>query len=91
MKKIVARLFIKKDSIPAFKGYASEIIEKTRQEKGCLFYSLFEDVACPGEFLFYEEYRDQAAVDQHMRSAYLQAFLKNAAEMQSKDPILHMV
>ena len=91
MKKIVARFFVKKDSIAAFKDLAAAIVEKTRKEKGCLFYGLFEDVARPGVFLFYEEYRDQAAVDLHMSSVYLQAFLRDSAKMQSKKPIVDII
>ncbi len=91
MKKIVARLFIKDSSIAAFKSLIPELIEKTRAEKGCLCYSLFEDVTCPGAFLFYEEYRDQAAVNLHMSSAYLQSFLRDSAEMQSRKPIIDII
>jgi quinol monooxygenase YgiN len=70
-KRVIARIFIKNESIEAFKKQADVIIQKTRSEKGCLFYSLFEDVSRSGEFLFYEEYADQAALDIHFKSEYL--------------------
>jgi quinol monooxygenase YgiN len=91
MKRIVARFFIKNDSIDAFKCLAAELVEETRKEEGCLFYSLFEDAACPGEFLFYEEYQNQAAVDLHIGSAYFQVFSKGSAEMQSKKPVIDII
>ena len=33
-KKVIARLFIKNESIESFKKQAVEIIQKTRKEKG---------------------------------------------------------
>ena len=88
MKRIVARLFVKEESVAAFKGLFAGLAEKTRQEDGCLFYCLYEDVARPGDFLCYEEYCDQAAVDRHMGSAHLQAFLKGTASLQARPPIV---
>jgi quinol monooxygenase YgiN len=91
MKKIIARLFIKEGSIDAFKAHAALIIPKTRREKGCIFYSLFEDVCKPGEFLFYEEYADQAAVDLHLGSEYLKTFRASVEHMHAKDKIVEII
>ena len=75
----------------AFKKQANVIIQKTRNEKGCLFYSLFEDVSRPGEFLFYEEYADQAALDIHFKSEYLKIFRTKIHDLCSKDAIVDVI
>ncbi len=86
MKKIViARLYIQDSSVDTFKKLAAGIIQETRKEKGCLIYNLLQDVIKPGEFLFYEEYADQAALDAHSKSAYLNDFRINTRTMRSKD------
>ncbi|MEI6437279.1 MAG: putative quinol monooxygenase [Candidatus Omnitrophota bacterium] len=72
--KVVARLFVKKEFIESFKELAATIIEHTRKETGCLLYSLFQDASSPGEFLFYEEYVNQEALDIHRNSEYLKHF-----------------
>ncbi|MBF0569426.1 MAG: antibiotic biosynthesis monooxygenase [Candidatus Omnitrophica bacterium] len=90
-KKIIARCFIKKECVEAFKAQAAALIPKTRSEEGCLFYSLFQDVSSPGEFLFYEEYRDQAAVDAHLKSEYLGRHRANTKQMQSKETIVDII
>jgi len=64
---------------------------KTRSEKGCLFYSLFQDVSSPGEFMFYEEYADPAALDVHFKSEYLGAFRKSVEGMHSKEKIVEVI
>jgi quinol monooxygenase YgiN len=90
-KTVIARLFIKPESIGEFMKLANGMIEQTRREKGCIFYSLFQDVNKPGEFLFYEEYVDQAALDIHQKSEYLAGFRKANAQMHSDKPIIDVV
>ena len=90
-KKVIARLFIKIESIDSFKKQADEIIQKTRKEKGCLFYSLFQDVSSPGEFLFYEEYASQDVLDIHSNSEYLKIFRTIVSNMQSKEKVVDII
>ncbi len=90
-KKVIARIFIKKESTEAFKKQATVIIQKTRTEKGCFFYSLFEDVSSPGEFLFYEEYTDQGALDAHFKFEHLKTFRSSVAGMQLREPIVDVI
>jgi len=90
-KHVIARLFIKRDSIAAFMRLANGMIEQTRKESGCIFYSLFQDVNDPGEFLFYEEYADQAALEIHQKSKYLADFRKANANMHAKPPLIEVV
>ncbi len=89
-KRVIARLFIKPEAIEAFKKQAGVIVQKTRKEKGCIFYSLFEEAADPGNFLFYEEYESQEALDIHSHSEYLEAFRTAVKDMHSKDKIVEV-
>ena len=91
MKKVIARLFIKNGSIEAFKEHAALIVPKTRSEKGCLFYSLFQNVSRPGDFLFYEEYENQEALDIHSKSEYLQTFRASVGGMHAKEKIVEVI
>ena len=90
-KKVIALLFIRNESIESFKKQAAVIIQKTRKEKGCLFYSLFQDVSSPGEFLFYEEYASQDALDIHSNSEYLKTFRTIVSNMQSKEKVVDII
>ena len=90
-KHVIARLFIKPESIEAFKKSGAGMVEKTNKEEGCIFYRLFEDAANKGEFLFYEEYADQATLEIHQKSEYLANFRKRTASMHSKPPTVEVV
>ena len=90
-KKVIALLFIRNESIESFKKQAAVIIQKTRKEKGCLFYSLFQDVTITGEFLFYEEYASQDALDIHSNSEHLKTFRTIVSNMQSKEKVVDII
>ena len=44
--------------------------EMHKHEPGCLLYSLLKSRAKPGAYIVHEQYRDQAALDAHQKSAY---------------------
>ena len=75
VKKIItAQAFIKPDKIDAFLAAANEAIEKSRAEAGNTSYSLFQDPEDPTKFLFFEEWKNQDAVDTHFATDHFQNF-----------------
>ena len=50
------------------------LIEPTRKEPGCLAYELHRNTEHPGKFMFYEKFKNQAALDVHVNSAYFKKF-----------------
>jgi quinol monooxygenase YgiN len=52
-----------------------KLIGPTRSEPGCLDYVLFELKESPGTFYMREAYKDKAALNSHMASPHLTAFL----------------
>lgn len=62
----------------AFIKFAQDLVDKSRKDKGNVFYSYFEDAAEPNHFLIVENWANQAAVDAHNQTEHLQNFLKTA-------------
>ena len=52
------------------------LVAPTRGEPGCIAYRLHMDPEAPGKFMFYEKFRDQAALDAHIASQHFQGFVK---------------
>jgi quinol monooxygenase YgiN len=48
-----------------------EMLAASRAEDGCLVYSYAEDVAEPGLIRVFEAWRDQAALDAHLRTPHM--------------------
>ena len=61
----------------AYLTYVENLVNKSRQDKGNVFYSHLEDVYTKNQFLIVENWADQAAVDAHNKTEHLQDFLKN--------------
>lgn len=59
----------------------SALVPPTRQEPGCLDYTLFELRDEPGSFYMRESFRDQAALDAHLATPHFKAFEERFDEL----------
>jgi len=80
-KVIVARVLVKEGQEAAFIKSATKLVEATRKEDGNLFYTLYQSTENPSVFLFYEEYKNEAAFKAHSESAHFAEFSKATANM----------
>jgi quinol monooxygenase YgiN len=78
---IIAKVNVKAEKVKAFTEAAKEIIEKSNKEAGCKFYQLYQDPYDNTQFVFVEEYKNQAAVDAHFASDYFKAFGPKIADL----------
>ena len=87
-KVIVARVTVKQGQEAAFIGVASVLVEATRKEPGCLFYTLYQSPMDTKSFIFYEEYKDQAAFESHSNSDHFKVFASALGEIMDGDLIV---
>ena len=57
------------------------IMPLSRAESGCLTYDFYEKQPAGNEFLFFEEWRDQAALDGHFATQHFAEFVKGLTEL----------
>lgn len=87
MKKVInARITVKQEAIEQFKAYAKVIVEASNLERGCLFYSLYQEVANPASFIFYEEYINQEAIDFHNSTDHFNTFIGQIGDILEESP-----
>jgi len=71
VKKIIsAQVFIKPEKVDEFIAATKNLIEKSRAEEGCISYSLYQDPQDRTKFLFFEEWKNQAAIDFHFSTEH---------------------
>jgi len=51
-----------------------KLIPPSRKEAGCISYSFLEDQENLGNFLFFERWQNQEAIDTHFTKSYFQDF-----------------
>ncbi|MBW4694235.1 MAG: antibiotic biosynthesis monooxygenase [Lyngbya sp. HA4199-MV5] len=60
------------------------LLTPTRAESGCITFDLLKDINDPTSFVLYENWKDQAALDDHFQQPYvkrvLQAYEETLAE-----------
>lgn len=87
--QVVATIPATPEAAEAIRTALSTLVEQTRQEDGCLSYDLFESAAAPNTFVTVERWRDQAALDEHMRSPHLAEAFTAAAGGLAGDVAIH--
>ena len=70
----------------AFLEIGGRQVTLSRREPGNVSYAFYEDAMAPGRFFFYEEWKDQAAIDFHFKQAYCMEFIAKARALASTPP-----
>ncbi|MDE2385378.1 MAG: antibiotic biosynthesis monooxygenase [Alphaproteobacteria bacterium] len=56
-------------------------VEPTRAEPGCINYDFHCDKQNPNVFVFYENFVDQAALDEHLKKPHLKPLMSRLEEL----------
>jgi quinol monooxygenase YgiN len=62
-------------------GLVAILAPPSRAEAGCITYNLYEQQPGANEFLFFEEWADQAALDAHFQTPHFKNFMKEFPEL----------
>lgn len=76
----LAKVRIKPDRTDAFKAAVESIVAKTRSERGCLFYELYQSGEDPAVFYYVEQWETEADFLRHVQSQYVADFASVAGE-----------
>lgn len=73
--RIVAFIEARPGEAAALEAAAHVCVAATRQEAGCVEYTLQRDRSRPECLVFVETWKDQAALDAHMATPHFKAFM----------------
>lgn len=80
-KIVIARLKLKDERVKDFLELTKDLIAQTRKEPGNDLYNLYQMPGDPSEFIFYEEYKDEASVAAHKTNDHYKAFSEGVKPM----------
>lgn len=86
MIHVMARIVVEPESAESALGILRELVAASRREAGCVSYELFRRPDAPQVFQTFEIWRDQAAVDGHMKTTHVGAAIAAAGPMFSAAP-----
>lgn len=74
MLTVIATFVAKPGQEAAVRRELLKLVEPTRREDGCINYDLHQKQGDPATFVFYENWRDRAALDVHAESPHIRAW-----------------
>lgn len=81
MIHIVAKNTVKKEQVENFKMLAKELIIKSKKEKGCIAYDLYEDMNNSTVLTFIEIWSDEEAIEQHNKSEHFKKIVPKLGKL----------
>ncbi|MFI3242103.1 MAG: putative quinol monooxygenase [Alphaproteobacteria bacterium] len=73
---VVAKILAKQEKIELVKTELLKLIEPTRKDDGCIKYNLLQNNDAPELFFFCEEWRDEDALEKHLKTEHINNYLK---------------
>lgn len=78
---VIARIKAKADRVEQVESALMDLIGPTREEPGCISYVLHQAADDKSSFVFVENWANQTALDEHLQTPYLKAFVDRADEL----------
>lgn len=78
---VVAQVTARKEHVEAVKTECLKMVAPTRREEGCIEYRLHQDMDDPAVFIFYENWRSPACLEQHMNSRHFQSYVAAVGDL----------
>ena len=88
MVKVIAQFFIAEGRLSDAIAAAKELVGKTRAEKGCLQYDMFQDNADSANLVLIEGWATQEDLDVHSESAHFQSLVPKIVGLCAKPPVI---
>ena len=87
MITIVAKCSVMEDKIQEYMELAKKMMEETRKEKGCINYTLYQDINDPKVFCFIEYWENQECLDGHNSSEHFLTLVPQLNKMRTESII----
>ena len=84
MVTLIAQNEVKIEHLSEALGLYKELIQKTREESGCIKYDLYVDEKNENHFTFFEVWKDEDALEPHRNSEHFTRIIPQLTLLRSK-------
>ena len=81
---VIAYIEVKPGSEETFLNEIPALVAATRAEAACINYDFHQSADQPTKFVAYENWTSRQGLDQHAKSAHIQTFRQNCADIFAK-------
>lgn len=90
MIKVVARNFAQEDKLDEVLELYKELVELTRQEKGCIKYELYQDEKDSKILTMVEEWESREALENHFKAEHFVRIVPQVKKYMAKEADLNI-
>jgi quinol monooxygenase YgiN len=83
---VIGRVTPKPEMLPEFLDSGKRLVAASRQDPGCLSYTLYRNSGRPEAFVFLEEWRDTKALRAHLETTHVAEFLRCVGPLLATPP-----
>jgi quinol monooxygenase YgiN len=87
---LAAKFAGKPDRRGSLISLAATVAKPSRAESGCISYNFYERQPESNEFLFFEEWADQAALDCHFQTPHFKKFMERFPDLIQGPPLIRI-
>jgi quinol monooxygenase YgiN len=84
--RVVLRVLAREDTADQLKAVLFELAEASRKEDGCNGYKVFQSQTNPLEFLCYESWASEAALEKHMTTSHVASAFEKGLPLLAEPP-----
>lgn len=89
MLKIIAKCEIKDSERTIFVQNATQLVNKSREDAGCISYELFHDLENKDIYFFVEEWKSDVHAKYHSETEHFKTYFGNIAKTLASEPEIH--
>jgi quinol monooxygenase YgiN len=90
MKIVTGRVRATPDTLDELLRISVEHVQRSRDEPGCLFHSIWQSAEDPLDLFFYEEWESDEVLQQHFSVEEVLAFVTKVRELAEKPPSMEI-
>lgn len=85
MIRVVAKHFIKKNKIDEILKIYKALVDKSRNDEGCISYELFQDVNDESILTIIEQWENKKALDNHLSDSDFKVLISKTSDLLEKE------
>lgn len=85
MIRVVAKHFIKKNKVDEILKIYKILVDKSRNDEGCISYQLFQDVSDESILTIIEQWENREALDNHLSDCDFKVLISSTSDLLEKE------
>lgn len=83
------KFVIRPDQLERAKDIFRDMVERSREEPGCITYDFFESITNPNVMMLFQEWESMDTINAHFATEHMESFLSQLPELLEGEVVTH--